>query len=92
MIELEIDSLSNEGRGVGRVDSWVVFVSFALPGEKIRASVFRNRKNYSEADLVEVLVPSPHRREPRCPLFGECGGCQYQNVDESVQQANQVKN
>ena len=79
-IELDIDSLTNLGAGVGRVGGWVVFVPFALPGEKVRARVHRNDKNCSHADLVEVLVPSPDRVEPRCPLFGECGGCQYQHL------------
>ncbi len=59
---------------------WVVLVAFALPGERVRARVFRNHSNYSEADLVAVLTPSPHRITPRCPLFGRCGGCQYQNL------------
>jgi tRNA/tmRNA/rRNA uracil-C5-methylase (TrmA/RlmC/RlmD family) len=59
---------------------WVVMVAFALPGERVRARVFRNHKNYSEADLVEVLTLSPHRVAPQCPLFGHCGGCQYQNL------------
>ena len=79
-IELSIDKLTNEGVGLGRLNDWVVFVPFALPGEKVRASVFRNHKNYSEADLVEVLERSPHRIDPVCPLFGKCGGCQYQHV------------
>ncbi|MFV1995110.1 MAG: class I SAM-dependent RNA methyltransferase [Verrucomicrobiales bacterium] len=78
-IELEISTLTNQGQGLGRIDNWVVLVPFALPGELVRARVYRNHKNYSEADLVEVLRRSPHRVEPRCPLFGECGGCQYQN-------------
>ncbi len=64
---------------------WVVMVPFALPGERVRARVFRNHKNYSEADLVEVLAPSPRRVEPRCPLFGQCGGCQYQNLEYGAQ-------
>lgn len=59
---------------------WVVMVPFTLPGERVRVRVFRNHKNYSEADLVEVLTPSPHRVAPRCPLFGTCGGCQYQHL------------
>lgn len=79
-IELVIDSLTNLGSGVGRVAGWVVFVPFALPGETVRARVHRNDKNCSHADLMEVLVPSPDRVEPRCPLFGNCGGCQYQNL------------
>lgn len=61
-------------------DGWVVMVPSTLPGERVRARIFRNQKNYSEADLIEVLVPSPHRVEPRCSLFGLCGGCQYQHL------------
>jgi 23S rRNA (uracil1939-C5)-methyltransferase/tRNA (uracil-5-)-methyltransferase len=59
---------------------WVVMVPFTLPGEKVRARVYRNHKNYSEADLLAVLTPSPHRIDPQCPLFGRCGGCQYQHL------------
>lgn len=79
-LEVRIESLTNEGVGVARVEGWVVFVAFALPGELVRCRVFRNHKNYSEADLTSVLEPSPQRVEPACPLFGRCGGCQYQNL------------
>jgi len=87
-IELTITTLTNLGLGLGRVAlgegdteaKWVVMVAFALPGERVRARVFRNHANYSEADLAEVVTPSPQRVEPRCPLFGRCGGCQYQNL------------
>lgn len=82
---MSIESLTNEGRGVARVGGWVVFVSFALPGEHVRCRIFRNHKNYSEADLFEVIEPSPHRVDPPCPLFGICGGCQYQNLDYEEQ-------
>jgi 23S rRNA (uracil1939-C5)-methyltransferase/tRNA (uracil-5-)-methyltransferase len=64
---------------------WVVMVPFALPGERVRARVFRNHKNYSEADLFEILTLSPRRIAPRCPLFGRCGGCQYQNFEYTGQ-------
>jgi tRNA/tmRNA/rRNA uracil-C5-methylase (TrmA/RlmC/RlmD family) len=88
-IELEISTLTNLGLGLGRVsvenqktklENWVVMVPFALPGERVRARVFRNHKNFSEADFVAVLRPSPQRVAPRCPLFGRCGGCQYQHL------------
>lgn len=83
-IELEISTLTNLGVGLGRVTvgegKWVVMVPFTLPGEKVRARVYRNHKNYSEADLLAVLTPSPHRIDPKCPLFGTCGGCQYQHL------------
>ncbi len=88
-VELEIHTLTNLGVGLGRIelptasggepDRWVVMVPFSLPGERVKARVFRNHKNYSEADLMELVRPSPDRIAPVCSLFGRCGGCQYQN-------------
>ncbi|MEZ5303703.1 MAG: methyltransferase domain-containing protein [Verrucomicrobiales bacterium] len=86
-VELRIDTLTNMGQGLGRIDGWVVMVAFALPGERVRARVFHNHKGHSEADLVALLEPSPHRVEPPCPYFGECGGCQYQNLAYAEQLA-----
>lgn len=85
VVELRIDHLSNMGDGVGRIDNWVVFVPYTLPGERVRARIYRNDKNCSMADLVEILEPSPRRVRPQCPVFGYCGGCQYQHVDYSAQ-------
>ena len=84
-LTLEIESLTNLGQGVARIDNWVVFTTFALPGETVRARVFRNSANYSEADLLEVVAPSTDRVEPRCPMFYQCGGCQYQNLSYTKQ-------
>ncbi len=84
-VELRIDALTNLGAGIGRVDGWVVMVPFALPGERVRTRIWRNKANYSEGDLAEVLEASPHRVEAGCLLFGECGGCQYQHLAYPVQ-------
>jgi len=88
-LELEVSTLTNLGIGLGRVTvgegKWVVMVPFTLPGEKVKVRVYRNHKNYSEADLLEVLTPSPHRIDPKCPLFGRCGGCQYQHLTYAEQ-------
>ncbi|BCX48493.1 23S rRNA (uracil-5-)-methyltransferase RumA [Haloferula helveola] len=100
-LELTIDALSNLGDGIARVsvpspeddgaaesrEGWVVFVPFTLPGEKVRARIFRNDKNHSRADLLEVLDPSTDRAEPGCELFGLCGGCQYQHLRYEAQLA-----
>ena len=81
----ERESLSRPS-SAGRSDGgWVVMVPFTLPGEKVRVRVYRNHKNFSEADLLEVLTPSPHRIDPKCPLFGRCGGCQYQHLTYAEQ-------
>lgn len=77
---LEIDALTNLGLGVGRIEGWVVMVPFALPGEEVEVKLWRHHRNYSEADLLQVLRPSPHRIQAPCPLFTHCGGCQYQHL------------
>ncbi|MDR3228225.1 MAG: class I SAM-dependent RNA methyltransferase [Puniceicoccales bacterium] len=86
-IEVEITTLTNLGDGLGRVDGWVVMVPFALPDERVLARVWHNAANFSRADFVRVLRPSPNRAEPHCPLFGTCGGCQYQNLAYPAQLA-----
>eukprot|EP00605_Chrysophyceae_sp_TOSAG23-4_P000791 GSChrysophyteH1.ASY1.ANO1.880.1 assembled CDS len=73
---------------------WIVTVPTVIPGEKVKVRVFRNNKNYSEADLLEVLSPSPDRVEPRCEHFSVCGGCQYQMAPLSLQRKwkqNQIR-
>ncbi len=85
-VELDIVSLTNLGEGVGRTaGGWVVFVAGALPGERVRVRIWHNAKNFSRGDLVSVLVPAKDRVEPRCQLFGKCGGCQYQNLRYEAQ-------
>ncbi|MFT6033820.1 MAG: 23S rRNA (uracil1939-C5)-methyltransferase [Arenicella sp.] len=84
--EIQIDSMAHDGRGVGRgEDGKVVFVDFALPGEKVLYVPVMNRKSYLFGTTIEVLEPSEHRIEPKCPVFGDCGGCVLQHLDENVQ-------
>src|SRR5690606_21263291 len=64
---------------------WVVMVPGVIPGERARVRIFRNHENFSEADLGEVVEASPKRVVPGCPLFGTCGGCQYQHITYSEQ-------
>ena len=90
-VELIIERLTNLGKGVGRVDGWVVMVPFVAPGELVKARVFRNFKNYSDADLVEVIESSPDRVNPRCSLFTNCGGCQYQHLSYKRQLIEKTK-
>jgi 23S rRNA (uracil1939-C5)-methyltransferase/tRNA (uracil-5-)-methyltransferase len=68
-LTLRVDSLTNLGQGVCRMeDGWVIFVPFVIPGELVRLRVWRNHKNYSEADLLEVLEPSESRVTPHCQV------------------------
>lgn len=84
--EIQIESMAHDGRGVGRgEDGKVVFVDFALPGEKVRFIPVMNRKSYLFGTTIEVLEASEHRIEPKCAVFGDCGGCVLQHLDENVQ-------
>ena len=84
-LELTVESVAYGGSGVGRLDGKVVFIPFTVPGEKVSATPVKVQKRFCEARLDRVIVPSPLRREARCPLFGECGGCAYQHVPYQVQ-------
>lgn len=87
------EEMTNNGDGDNKIKEevsnmnakWVVMVPNVIPGETIRAKVYRNFNTYSEADLVEIIEASPNRVKPPCPLFDECGGCQYQHMDIDTQ-------
>jgi 23S rRNA (uracil1939-C5)-methyltransferase len=63
----------------------VLFVRWALPGEVVSVRLVERKREYAFAEAVEVLSPSPHRVEPPCEVFGECGGCQLQHADYPYQ-------
>lgn len=84
-LALDINALSLEGRGVARHHGKTVFVSGALPGEKISARITQQHKRYDEAECVEVLEASPQRQAPICKHYGQCGGCDLQHLDPGAQ-------
>jgi len=87
MIELTIESLDQEGRGVAHAEGKVVFVEGALPGERVRAEVVKRKPSFEVARTVEILRASAARVAPRCPHFGVCGGCTLQHADPALQVA-----
>lgn len=80
-VSLEIRDIAFGGAGVGHVDGVACFIKGVIDGERVSGRVSRAKARFMEADLVEVLQPSPHRVEPPCPYFLECGGCSYQHID-----------
>jgi 23S rRNA (uracil1939-C5)-methyltransferase len=83
--EVTIDDLSHDGRGVASTDDKKVFLHGALPGEKVQARLTERKRSYDEGETIEVLESSPYRIEPRCPHFGQCGGCSLQHLDPDRQ-------
>ena len=82
VIEIKLEGIAHGGEAFGRYEGKIVFVAYAIPGERVRAEVVREKKNWARASLLEVITPSPYRVEPRCPHFGQgkCGGCQWQHI------------
>jgi 23S rRNA (uracil1939-C5)-methyltransferase len=84
-LDLSVDALAFGGKGVARIDDFVVFVAGAVPGDRVRAAISKSKRRYAEARVLELIEPSPDRVEARCPSFGACGGCAWQNLDYGVQ-------
>jgi len=83
---ITIERIAYGGAGIGRLeDGRVCFVHGTLPGERVLVRVVKSNKNLVEADLVKLLEASPSRVPPKCPVFGECGGCAYQHADYDLQ-------
>src|SRR4051794_5276678 len=64
-----------------------MFVPFGLPGDRVSARVQQRKSDYAQAEIVEVLSPGPGHVDPRCSVFGQCGGGQWQNADYDLQLA-----
>lgn len=82
-----IVSATHDGRGITDTAGKKVFVAGALPGETVRFARRKSRRNFDEAELIEVIEPSAERIEARCAVFGRCGGCVLQHVSGSEQRA-----
>ncbi len=86
VIKLKIESLAfGNGAGVARHDRMVVFVSGACPGDEVRAQISLVKKNFAEAEILEIVTASENRVEPTCPVAHECGGCTWQHVEYRTQ-------
>jgi len=82
-----IESLDHEGRGIAHADGKVIFIEGALTGERVTYSSYRKKNNYEQAKVEQVLKTSFMRVQPKCPVFGVCGGCSMQHLDPRAQVA-----
>lgn len=80
-----IQSATHDGRGIAATEGKKVFVAGALPGEEVRFQRRKFRRNYDEAELLEVIEASPGRIDARCAVFGRCGGCSLQHISDAQQ-------
>ena len=86
--ETKIDTLAYGGRGIARNDGYVVFINGGLPGDRVRARIGKSKKSYAEANLVELIEPSPDRVEDCDIHHGEpCPGASWQALPYETQLA-----
>ena len=87
LVDLKIQDVAFGGKGVAREQGKAVFVPYTIAGELVSAEIVRERRQFAEAELVEVKQSSPDRVAPQCKYFGRCGGCAYQHIDYQYQLA-----
>ncbi|QIL90050.1 23S rRNA (uracil(1939)-C(5))-methyltransferase RlmD [Microbulbifer sp. SH-1] len=84
-LEIDIEQLSHEVRGIARYRGKTLFVDNALPGEKVKARITASRAKFDEAVAIEILEPAAIRQTPPCPHAAECGGCSLQHMAPQAQ-------
>jgi len=82
---LEITDLAFGGKGVARLNGFVVFVEAAVPGDVVEVEFDRVKGNYAESRIKRLVTPSKSRVTPVCEHFDYCGGCKWQHLDYAVQ-------
>ena len=82
-----ITSLDYESRGVAKLNGKTIFVNNALPQEIAQIRITQDKAHFAEAQVEQIVQPSPYRRAPACPHYGDCGGCAMQHVEFTAQVA-----
>jgi 23S rRNA (uracil1939-C5)-methyltransferase len=80
-----VESLDHEGRGIAHAEGKVIFIEGALTGERVTYSSYRKKPSFENAQVTAVLKPSFMRVQPKCPVFGVCGGCSMQHLEPRAQ-------
>ncbi len=81
IVELKIEDIGAEGRGIGRYNGeLVVFVPAVVPGDLVKVKISKLKKKFAEAILYEIIEASENRVKPECEYFGTCNGCKMQNI------------
>ncbi|MGN1334282.1 MAG: 23S rRNA (uracil(1939)-C(5))-methyltransferase RlmD [Anaerovoracaceae bacterium] len=91
ILDLTIEDMSQEGKGIGKADGFTVFVDGAVVCDKVRVQLRKVKKRYGFGELIEILEESPERIESFCARHGECGGCPYGQLSYAAQLALKEK-
>jgi tRNA/tmRNA/rRNA uracil-C5-methylase (TrmA/RlmC/RlmD family) len=85
-LQLAISDVARGGSGVAKTEGGrTIFVPYTMTGDVVSARIIELKKSFANAELIEILEPAPGRQVPRCPVFGRCGGCQWQHIPYTTQ-------
>ncbi len=91
-LQLMIEGVGMDGEGVAKHEGIVVFVPMTLVGEVVEATITFVKKKFATARVFKVLIASPMRRDPICPIFFQCGGCSMMHIKYDAQLAIKKEN
>ncbi|MFD2334526.1 23S rRNA (uracil(1939)-C(5))-methyltransferase RlmD [Cohnella sp. GCM10020058] len=84
-VVIDIVGMTHEGQGVGRVEGYTLFVSGAVPGDRVQAEVQSIGKSFGRARMAALVAASPDRIAAPCEIYEACGGCQLQHWGYAAQ-------
>lgn len=94
-LTVEIEDMSNEGEGIGKVDGFTLFVKDTVIGDIAEVKIMKAKKHYAYARLEKLVKASVYRAEPECDFYRQCGGCQLQALRYEKQlefKENKIRN
>jgi 23S rRNA (uracil1939-C5)-methyltransferase len=80
-----VEKIAPGGEGLADTGGKKVFIPLSAPGDRLEARITEEYPGWARAEITELAEPSPERVEPRCPLFGDCGGCSLQHLSYNAQ-------
>ena len=82
---LDIEAVSTDGSGIGRVDGMAVFVPLTAVGDRAKVKILKAKKTYAYGKLLELITHSSDRCVPDCSVFSKCGGCVFRHIDYTAE-------
>lgn len=76
----KVEKFNNQGKGIVKDNGKVIFISYAVPDDKVKINIIKEKKNYNVGEVVEYIEKSSKHTIPMCPYFYKCGGCQLMNI------------
>jgi 23S rRNA (uracil1939-C5)-methyltransferase len=82
---VKLASIHSSGRCLANLENKHVYIDFGIPGEEVTFILDRKKQGFRSGQVVEIITPSPHRVDPFCIHYWQCGGCSWQHIDYSFQ-------